>query len=301
MKLHNGKNIAVIDEIELGLEPYRIRGLLFKLKASQQQVFSTTHSAAVIRELDVTKQELWVCRRDSTGTVIVKNLDTVPGIQGPVRTNAEAFLGNRIVACEGLTEIGLLRAYDIYRFDANNVPVWSLATAYFNCNGASNIKPEAESLAALDYRTAVLCDNDAPEHLSDDDITYLKACGIHVTHWQTGSATEHQLFAELPWESMPALLAKIATSHDDMQLASMIDAIVKEPRVTPLNLTSDPATWPDDPVIRKVMGDLAHKGKWIKRIEYARKAFEFALPLLPDSGILKARLALLWDWIQQNE
>jgi putative ATP-dependent endonuclease of OLD family len=49
MKLHNGKNIAVIDEIELGLEPHRIRGLLFKLKSSQQQVFATTHSPAVIR------------------------------------------------------------------------------------------------------------------------------------------------------------------------------------------------------------------------------------------------------------
>ncbi len=112
MKLHNGKNIAVIDEIELGLEPYRIRGLLHRLKASQQQVFATTHSAAVIRELDVTKQELWVCWRDSTSAVIVKSLNTVSGIQGPVRTNAEAFLGNRTVTCEGLTEIGLLRAYD---------------------------------------------------------------------------------------------------------------------------------------------------------------------------------------------
>ncbi|HEV2160443.1 ATP-binding protein [Bradyrhizobium sp.] len=301
MKLHNGKNIAVIDEIELGLEPYRIRGLLHKLKASQQQVFATTHSAAVIRELDVTKQELWVCRRDSTGAVIVKSLNTVSGIQGPVRTNAEAFLGNRIVACEGLTEIGLLRAYDVYRFDANSAPVWSLATAYFNSNGASNIKPDAESLAALGYRTAVLCDNDAPEHLSDDDIISLQARGIHVAHWQTGNATEHQLFAEMPWTSMPTLLTKIAENHDEMQLDSMIDAIVKEPRVKPLKLASDPATWPEDSVIRKVLGDLAHKGKWIKRIDYARKAFEFALPLLPDNGILKARLSLLWDWVQQNE
>jgi hypothetical protein len=107
MKLHNGKNIAVIDEIELGLEPHRIRGWLFKLKSSRQQVFATAHSPAVIRELDATKDELWVCKRDSAGIVTLKSLGTVPGIQGPARSNAESFLGNRIVACEGVTEIGL--------------------------------------------------------------------------------------------------------------------------------------------------------------------------------------------------
>jgi energy-coupling factor transporter ATP-binding protein EcfA2 len=266
MKLHNGKNIAVIDEIELGLEPFRIRGLLFKLKDAQQQVFATTHSAAVIRELDVAKKELWVCRRDSFGNISVKNLDTVPGIQGPVRSNAEAFLGTRIVACEGLTEIGLLRAYDIYRFDRKNVPVWSLAAAYFNSNGAANIKPDALSLASLGYRTAVLCDNDAPEHLSEDDIAGMKAGGIHITHWQESNATEHQLFAELPWKSIPMLLSNMASNHDSMDLASAVDAIIKEPRLVASALSNDPANWPDNPIIRKVLGDLAHKGKWIKRL-----------------------------------
>jgi putative ATP-dependent endonuclease of OLD family len=301
MKLHNGKNIAVIDEIELGLEPHRIRGLLFRLKSSQQQVFATTHSAAVIRELDVAKEELWICKRDSEGTVTVKSLGTVPDIQGRVRANAEAFLGNRIVACEGLTEIGLLRAYDTYRFDENNAPVWTLATAYFNCGGSSKIKPDAKALAALGYRTAVLCDSDAPEHLSDDDIAKLRDTGIHVTQWEIGNATEHQLFAELSWNSVPTLLTNIANNHDSVEAASMIDAIIKEPRVASLNLTNDPMSWPDTPLLRKTIGDLAHEFKWIKRVDYARKAFEFALPLLPDNGVLKNRLGLLWGWVQQNE
>ncbi|MCS3974745.1 MULTISPECIES: ATP-dependent endonuclease [Bradyrhizobium] len=301
MKLHNGKNIAVIDEIELGLEPHRIRGLLFKLKSSQQQVFATTHSAAVIRELDATKDELWVCKRDSAGVVTLRSLGTVPGIQGPARANAESFLGNRIVACEGLTEIGLLRAYDMFRFDANNAPVWSLATAYFNCDGASKIKANAERLAALGYRTAVLCDSDAPDHLSREDIEKLKRDGIHVTEWESGNATEHQLFAELPWQHIPRLLTNIARDHDSIELASMINSIIREPRVAALNLANDPRRWSDTPALRKVLGDLAHQQKWIKRLDYARKAFEFALPQLPDDGALKTRLASLWDWVQSDE
>jgi hypothetical protein len=52
------KNISVIDGIEAGLEPHRIRGLLFKLKKSEQQVFATTHSPVMLRELTVVANEL---------------------------------------------------------------------------------------------------------------------------------------------------------------------------------------------------------------------------------------------------
>ncbi len=48
------------------------------------------------------------------------------------------------------------------------------------------------------------------------------------------------------------------------------------------------------------MGDLAHDGGWIKRIAPAANAFYFALPLIPDSDVLKTRLKPLWDWIQNE-
>jgi hypothetical protein len=53
-------------------------------------------------------------------------------------------------------------------------------------------------------------------------------------------------------------------------------------------------------VLRQVIGDLAHKGDWIKRIEYARKAFQFALPKLADTCSIKTKLAALWTWVQTN-
>ncbi len=137
MKLHGGKNISLIDELEIGLEPHRIRGLIYKLKNSNQQIFATTHSPVVIRELGVADNELYVCKRDAAGTVSLESLAVVPDIQGQVRANAEAFLGSKIICCEGPTEVGCLRAYDVYRFDENNPPVWSLATSYLNCGGAS--------------------------------------------------------------------------------------------------------------------------------------------------------------------
>ena len=48
------------------------------------------------------------------------------------------------------------------------------------------------------------------------------------------------------------------------------------------------------------MGDLAHDRHWIKSIGYAAHAFQFALPLLPGTSVIKSRLSLLWDWVQHE-
>ena len=301
MKLHGGKNISIIDELEVGLEPHRIRGLIYKLKNSGQQIFATTHSPVVIRELCVSDDELYVCKRDAAGTVSLESLAIVPDIQGQVRANAEAFLGGKIIGCEGPTEVGCLRAYDVYRFDENNPPVWSLATSYLNCGGVSRIKPVCDQLIALGYHTAVLCDNDAPNHFTTTAIQDLRGAGVHICQWDNDNSTERQIFADLPWQNIKALLETICDSHDTLECATAIDSIVKEPRVQAQNLGNDPAVWPESPELRQVMGDLANNGKWIKRIDYAEKAFAFALPLLLGTSILKLRLAALWSWVQKNE
>ena len=298
MKLHDGKNISLIDEIEVGLEPHRIRGLIYKLKNSRQQIFTTTHSPVVIRELNVAGNELYICKRDAAGIVSLESLGIISDIQGPVRANAEAFLGSKIIACEGSTEIGCLRAYDIYRFDENNAPVWSLATSYFNCGTANRIKVVCPQFVKLGYQTAVLCDNDAPDQLSTDDIESLRAIGAHICQWENANSTERQLFADLPWENIPALLTTISENHDTLELATIIDSIRSTPAVAGQNLVADPAGWPESQALRQVMGDLAHSGSWIKRMDYAEKTFQFALPLLPDASTLKSRLNALWNWIQ---
>ena len=105
--------------------------------------------------------------------VSLNSLDTVPDIQGPVRSNAEAFLGKKIVACEGATEIGCLRAYDIYKFKGKSIPVWSLSTSYFDSRGAGKIKSVCGQLVKLGYQVAMLCDNDEPDQLSEEDVKHL--------------------------------------------------------------------------------------------------------------------------------
>ena len=301
MKLHDGKNISLIDELEAGLEPHRIRGLIYKLKNSNQQIFATTHSPVVIRELSVADNELYICKRDAAGIVSLECLTVVPEIQGQVRANAEAFLGSKIVGCEGSTEVGCLRAYDIFRFDKNDPPVWSLATSYLNCGGASCIKPVCEKLLVLGYHTAVLCDNDAPTQITAADIQNLRDAGAHICQWDNDNSTERQLFIDLPWQYIPALLKTICDNHDTLEHATVIDNIVKEPGIQAQNLGNDPAVWPESQTLRQVMGDLAKTRGWIKRIHYAEEVFKFALPHLTETSVIKTRLDALFSWIQRNE
>jgi putative ATP-dependent endonuclease of the OLD family len=156
-------------------------------------------------------------------------------------------------------------------------------------------------LLKLGYQAAVLCDNDTPKQLTPEDIEAIRSAGAHVCHWESCNSTERQLFADLPWEHIPALLAKISEHHDTLELASIIDLIRKEPQAVPLNLGTVPEDWHETPELRQLLGDLTGDGKWIKRMEYAAKAFRFALPLLPASCTLQLRLDELWTWVQRNE
>lgn len=300
MKLHGGKNVSLIDEIEMGLEPHRIRGLIYKLRNSPQQVFATTHSPVVIRELDVSEHEIYVCERDAGGAIKVQSLGSVTDIQGAVRANAEAFLGSKVIACEGPTEIGCLRAYDLHRLDDSDPPVWSLSTSYFNCGGASRIAPVCPQLIQLGYDVGVLCDNDAPDQLSADEIAALRRMGAHVCQWEEGRSTEEQLLSELPWTHIPDLLRLISDSHDTIEHATIIDGIRKDERLAALCLTTDPADWPEEDVVRQAIGRHARNGHWIKRIDYADKVFAFVFPLLPHDGVIMSRLNALWRWIQNE-
>lgn len=97
------------------------------------------------------------------------------------------------------------------------------------------------------------------------------------------------------------MLDRTSDHHDTLERATIIDSIRKAPSAAELALGTDPAAWPESPDLRQVIGDLIHERGWIKRIDYAAKAFRFALPLLPGTGVMRTRLAALWTWIQSDE
>lgn len=202
-----------------------------------------------------------------------------------------------MIVCEGSTEVGCIRAFDSLKFEAGETPVWSCATSYFCCSGGSDAKASAPKLQSLGYDVAILCDNDSEEQISVSDVARLEAGNIFVCQWDAGNATEHQLFGDMPWQHVPKLLETIASGRG-MQVTSLVDLVLKDDRTKMLSLSTTPQYWPETAVVRRVLGDLAHKHDWFKRIDLAENVFRFALPLLPASCVTTSRLEALWLWLQ---
>ncbi|MGY3494392.1 hypothetical protein ACVW1B_003811 [Bradyrhizobium sp. USDA 4502] len=94
--------LTVIDEIERGLEPYRLRQLLAKLVKDDGQCFVTTHSPVAIKA--ATQAALWFI--DAKGAIGA--LPSVAIAQQQAR-DPETFLAKLPIIAEGVTEVGFLR------------------------------------------------------------------------------------------------------------------------------------------------------------------------------------------------
>jgi putative ATP-dependent endonuclease of OLD family len=112
---HQGEHpIAVVDEVERGLEPYRQRMLLADLQTSGSQVFLTTHSSAALSA--ASNARVWYM--DFRGAIgeLPASLDSHR------MTDPEAFLSTITIVAEGKTEYGFLecllkRVIPGHRFD----------------------------------------------------------------------------------------------------------------------------------------------------------------------------------------
>lgn len=136
---HQGEHpVAVVDEIERGLEPYRQRVLMAKLQETGSQVFVTTHSAAALSA--ASKATLWHIDHNGAIGRLKENVSSL-------RTkDPETFLARVAIIAEGKTEYGfveklLQRALDQPRLDLG---IW-IADADGNKNALSMLEGLVDS------------------------------------------------------------------------------------------------------------------------------------------------------------
>ena len=187
--------VLLVDEAESGLEPHRIRHLLRALDTRLQsegplkQVFVTTHSPVVIRELHYS--QLSVMRAFPEKSILFSPEENMQRI---LRANAESFLAPNVLVCEGATEVGFARG--VYSWaEGKNLSV-IVAVAPADANGESNIVEYASAFAALGYRVAIFCDHDTDLVLDgvSDDTTIIRS--------DIGKCTEQQMAGSLGQEAL---------------------------------------------------------------------------------------------------
>ena len=208
--------ILLMDEAEHGLEPHRIIRLLGSLGAKEDwpplQVFMTTHSPVVLREL--AGHQLFAVRR-SKDQHQVRNAGTGDDTQSTIRLYPDAFLAHSVLVCEGASEIGLVRGLDQFRTMQGKESISACGVALVDCGGgdADRCFRRAETFQALGYRTAVLRDDDVKPAPAVESA--FVAAGGKVIKWGDDCALEDDLFVSLTDTGVDKLIDRAIELHGD--------------------------------------------------------------------------------------
>lgn len=261
-------SIVLVDEVEYGLEPHRINRLLDSLGAKDKseplQVFMTTHSPVVLRELAGNQLSIirssfiahsahWVGITDDT--------------QSAIRSYPEAFLAKTVIVCEGASEVGLVRGIDLFSTEKGNSSLQASGVAYVDVGGGDPDRAfhRADVFQRLGYRVAVIQDNDkSPSAAAIKKFT--DAGGFHLA-WREGRALEDELFASMHATAITELLNRA----DELIEDGMVNNHIVTTSQGALHLAAilkEGATGEYSQQTRKILGKSSRikKAGWFKSI-----------------------------------
>ena len=203
-ELSDKKGIILIDEIEQGLEPDRVKHLVrFIQSENRGQVFLTSHSQNVIEEFEADK--IYLVDNES-GKISLKKCGEE--VQGVLRACPEAVYAKKVIICEGKTEIGFCRALDSYRIKKGMKNLSRLGVVYSLGEGNS-MQRRANQLVLIGKKVCVLCDSDDEDFNRSKES--LKSNDVTVIDWDKGNNFERQILNDLPDTAIKELI----NSDDD--------------------------------------------------------------------------------------
>ncbi|MBA3936143.1 MAG: AAA family ATPase [Planctomycetes bacterium] len=290
---HDG--IALVDEIEHGLEPYRIHTLMQRMRrladGSHGQAFLTTHAATVICDCTVTDLHIV---RNHHGAMTITQVPDTNDMRMLVRTAPEALLSRRVITCEGRTEYGMCRGLDAAWTATGKkslaakccVPV----EAKGNCAGSGM----SRDLHSLGYQVCFFGDSDVDVNPT---WTELAQIGITVIRWREPNASEHAVFTSLAWSDLMALLAEVPQADEP----SYFGTIAANAHVTGANNWTAPlVTWQDSLALRSALAAMAKRAAWIKNIDMGDRIGRMAVVGMPATSLaddFRTTLERLRTWI----
>lgn len=294
---HNagGSHIALVDEIEHGLEPHRIARLLKYLLepppgddgkvpagAAAPQIFLTTHSAVVIRELRA--QDIHAVRSNEGETTVrsvERTAENPEAAQRHLREFPEAFLARRILVGEGRTECGLLRGLDGCWIADGKDSFALRGVVAVSGEGVPKAVTLTQHLADLGYECLALLDSDEPP--TRESVEAAKAAGAVVLEWVGDCSTDERMFRDVPWSTVRQLVAfAVRCVSADSVLATTRATCKALSLPEPLDLTLPTSL--DSSNFRAALGQTAKKHSWFKTIARGEHLGPIVYPCLGEIG-----------------
>lgn len=269
-QLHAGeRSLALLDEIEMGLEPHRAVGLINTLRQDERyaQVFITTHSPVVVEQVEI--DSLTVVRNQNgevSITTIGESSDRFAKIR---RGRPSSLLARRILVCEGKTEYGiiksLLESWDRERFDKRQPTSTSIGFTLSDAEGGSEVALRAIELKNLGYEVAGLMDNDETD--TSKAVEKAQGAKIPIFRWENSHNTETQICQNLDYSQLQEFATLHATKqrHRNKALKDL-QRIAGETCIGSLSADEWERNQLDIGILQAGIGKAAHENGWYKDI-----------------------------------
>jgi hypothetical protein len=259
-------SILLIDEIEFGLEPHRIRHLLRRLSENLDgaarihgQVILTTHSPTAALTLPISELA-FVRSRNGETTALTVDPAGVNEVQSIARVAPHSLFGRKLVVCEGATEVGMCRGLEPYWSAAHGgLPPAHLGFVPIDGGGRSNASNRALALKRVGFDVVVLADSDEP---LVPDHNVLNAAGVTTFLWAGGVSTEERLAADLPIASLQELIAAaVAEFGEELVVQQVVSFAEADPKPTGVIVTAWIQGGMTEALVRRALGRAAKHGK----------------------------------------
>ena len=306
-KVTSSSSILIVDEAEYGLEPYRITRLLNELGSKdiepQKQVFITTHSPYVLRELQAT--QLHVLRKQSITAQALelpfyshKIYSLLGGEQeqATLRACAEAFFSKAIIVGEGSTEVGFVRGFDLYKQDNQQLGIQSKGGFCTDGGGGDNYFQRSKVFTNLGYPVALLKDSDINTLAHHAQTKQCIEAGVKVFEWGHGMSTEGAIFSWCRVDLLP-LLVKAAA---DLNGHQEVDQHIKNKSNNQYNLAACLSNSQDN--MRSPLALAAGHYKWFKNIAKSETVIRNVVGpnILLFNAHFQSILNGLLNWVEAN-
>lgn len=226
-------SVTLIDEIERGLEPYRLRKLINILAEQDGQIFLTTHSPVAISCAEA--GHLWYL--DSLGSIGALPRDKIGPQQ---KRDPETFLARVAVIAEGPTEVGFLQYLLEKAFQGNPLD-YGVRVCDGQGNGATLDLLETLVSSGLLFAGLVDDEGTAPQRW-----TKLKEkLKERLYQWPNG-CTEDNVIGAMPEQNLLELLKDGGGELDGYRLRTLADRLglqEKTPEVIEAALKESDKTW----------------------------------------------------------
>lgn len=217
--------LVVIDELEVGLEPYRRRLLVQRLRKLLEgggQAFLTTHSSTVLSELDVAEVHRLDWHLEAAPTPATPDTERPSSDAAPPRVptprltrlspdlartkdeNAEALLCRLPVVCEGQTEVEVLRVLLDQLAKRDGYSLAALGVQLVDGGGQPHVFGVVDAYRAAGFRLGLFLDEESVhsgarvERAGHDEVS--------AATWRGATCTEDALAKGLTLEQLDDLL-----------------------------------------------------------------------------------------------